>query len=80
MSLRGKKAMLSPRPTEFSVVCNRRQETVELLPRAKVRSLGGAAADHFSHHPAVNPAEGRTAEVEFGVLAGDLRSGLLADA
>ena len=42
-----KEAMMMLRPTEFSVVCNRRHGTVELLPRAKVRRFGGAAADYF---------------------------------
>ena len=50
-----KEAMLILRPTEFSVVCNRRQGTVELLPRAKVRRLGGAAADYFSYKLLMNP-------------------------
>ena len=67
-------------PTEFSVVCNRRQGTVELLPRAKVRRLGGAAADYFAYHPLMNPAKRRPAETEFGILMKDLRSGRLVDA
>jgi hypothetical protein len=76
-----KEAMLMLRPTEFSVVCNRRQGTVELLPRAKVRRFGGAAADpFFSHNLLKNPAKRRTAEIEFGILMEDLRSGRLVDA
>ena len=67
-----KEAMLILRPTEFSVVCNRRQGTVELLPRAKVRRLGGAAADYFSYHLVMNPAKRRTAEIEFGIMMEDL--------
>ena len=75
-----KEAMLILRPTEFSVVCNRRQRTVELLPRAKVRRLGGMAADYFSYNLRMNPAKRRTAEIEFGILMEDLRSGRLVDA
>ena len=44
-------AVLMVRPKEFSVVCNRHLETVELLPRAKARRLGGGAANYFSYHP-----------------------------
>ena len=68
------------RPTEFSVVCHRRRGTVELLPRAKVRRLRGAAADFFSYHLLNNPATRRTSEIEFGILMEDLRSGRLAEA
>ena len=71
-----KEAMLMLRPTDFSVVCHRRQGTVELLPRAKVRRHG----DYVSYHLLMNPATRRTSEIEFGILMEDLRSGRLADA
>ena len=76
----GKEAMLILRPTEFSVVCNRREGAVELLPRARVRKLGGGESDCFSYHLVMNPAKRRTAEVDFRILMEDLRSGRLVDA
>ena len=46
------------------VVCNRRERSVELMPRgAQARKLGGAAAGYFLHHPVMNPAARRTGEV-----------------
>ena len=73
-------AMLILRPTEFSVVGNRREGAVELLPRARVRKLGGGESDCFSYHLVMNPAKRRTAEVDFRILMEDLRSGRLVDA
>ena len=73
-------AVLMVRPKEFSVVCNRHLETVELLPRAKARRLGGGEANYFSYHPLMNPAKRRTAEKDFEILMEDLRSGRAVEA
>ena len=73
-------ATLEVRPQEFAVVCNRRDRTVELLPRASVRKLGGGAADYFSCHPMMCPASRRPFQHEFRTLMEDLRSGRLPGA
>ena len=53
------RATAEVKPEEYSVVGNRRARTLELCPRAKVRKLGGSAADCFSHHLMKNPSDRR---------------------
>ena len=70
-------AMASVKPQVFSVAANRREATVEVVPRSKVRALGGPAAEFFTYHLVMNPAKRRTAEVEFKILMADLCAGRL---
>ena len=62
---------------ELSVVGNRRDRTVQLLPRRRVRKLGGGKAHYFSYHPMMNPATRKRGDQEFTILMRDLRCGLL---
>ena len=62
------------------MVCNRRERSVELVARTEVRKLGGGAADYFTYHLMMNPANRRSAEPEFRMLMKDLRSGSLPEA
>ena len=68
------------RPQEISVVCDRGQQTAELLPRKKVRRLGGWEAGFCSCHLLANPASRRPGRKEFGILMEDLRAGRLKTA
>ena len=65
------------RPQEISVVGHRGQQTVELLPRKKVRRLGGWEAGFRSYHLLKNPAARRPGRKEFRLLMKDLRAGRL---
>ena len=74
-------AMSFVRPDDFTVVCNRLEATVELLPRSeKPRERGRIAPDFFCYHPAMNPAKRRPAEHEFDILMEDLRGDRLEPA
>ena len=74
-------AMSFVRPDEFTVVCNRLEATVELLPRSeKPREGRRIAPDFFCYHPAMNPAKRRPAADEFDILMEDLRGDRLEPA
>ncbi|CAK0884990.1 unnamed protein product [Prorocentrum cordatum] len=70
-------AMAIVQPKDFAVAANRREATVELVPRSKVRALGGAAAGFFTYRLVMNPAKRRTGQCEFQILMDDLRAGRL---
>ncbi len=65
---------------DFSVVCHSGRRTVELVPRAQVRALGGTANHYYSYNSGRAPSKRRAAVSEFAVLTRDVRSGRLADA
>ncbi len=65
---------------DLSVVCHSGRRTVELVPRAQVRALGGTANHYHSYNSGRAPSKRRAAASEFAVLTRDVRSGRLADA